>query len=259
MSNPLQWNDFDWQLLMPEPLSSLEQMALDRVLLNQVAKGLRPPTLRIWQWSNPTIVLGIFQSVKNETCADACLAHGIEVVRRASGGGAMFCEPGNTITYSIYAPESLVADMDFKESYAFFDKWVVDTLKRLGVPCFYRPVNDIATDRGKIAGAAQARHANAVLHHTSMAYRMDNDHMVKVLRMNKAVISERGTKSAKKLVDPVNNYTGLSLDDVVAEMIKTFGERCSLVQGELTADERRTMQALVEERFATDKWLYKVP
>jgi len=259
MPNGVLWHDFDWQLLMPEPLSPLEQMALDKVLLDQVAKGLRPPTLRIWQWTRPTIVLGIFQSVKNETDAVACQQHGIEVVRRVSGGGAMFCEPGNTITYSIYAPDSLVAGMDFRASYAFFDGWVVATLKRLGVPCFYRPVNDIATERGKIAGAAQARHANAVLHHTSMAYAMNNDHMAKVLRMHEAVISTRGTKSAKKYVDPVSNYTSLSLDQVMDEMLAVFARQCPVSRGELSDAERAAMQQLVVTRFATDKWQFKVP
>ena len=47
------------------------------------------------------------------------------MVRRISGGGAMFIEPGNTITYALYAPESLVAGMSFARSYAFLDDWVI--------------------------------------------------------------------------------------------------------------------------------------
>src|SRR3546814_7903520 len=89
-------------------------MALDEVMLDDVAAGRRPPTLRIWEWAGSAVVMGRFQSLRNEVDAQAARRHGIEVVRRISGGGAMFIEPGNTITYSITAPMTLVEDMTFR-------------------------------------------------------------------------------------------------------------------------------------------------
>ncbi len=84
------------------------------------------------------------------------------VVRRISGGGAMFIEPASTITYSLYAPESLVAGMSIAESYRYLDSWVIGTLTGdLGVSAWYRPLNDIASARGKIGGAAQKRLSRA--------------------------------------------------------------------------------------------------
>lgn len=81
-------------------------MALDEVLTTEVASGRRKPTLRVWEWASPAVVIGRHQSLRNEVDSDAARRHGIEVVRRISGGGAMFIEPGNTITYSICAPIS---------------------------------------------------------------------------------------------------------------------------------------------------------
>src|SRR5699024_7936879 len=148
-----------------------------------VGAGRRAPTLRIWDWTTPAVVIGIFQSVKNEVDGAAAHALGIDVVRRITGGGAMFMEAGACITYSIYAPQSLGAGMTFQESYAFMDDWVIRALGKLGINAWYRPLNDITSDAGKVGGAAQARRGGAVLHHVTMAYDMDANRMLQVLRI----------------------------------------------------------------------------
>src|SRR5690606_23737814 len=102
------WRDYDWQLLVGPPLPPVNQLALDEVLTDRVGAGLRPPTLRIWEWTQPAVVIGSFQSVRNEVDPVAAAKHGFDVVRRISGGGAMLMEPGGIITYSIYAPLALV-------------------------------------------------------------------------------------------------------------------------------------------------------
>ncbi len=102
-----QWTDHRWELVHAAPQSPALHMALDDVLVDEVSAGRRAPTLRIWEWAGPAVVMGRFQSLRNEVDLDAARRHGIDVVRRISGGGAMFIEPGNTITYSIFAPISV--------------------------------------------------------------------------------------------------------------------------------------------------------
>src|SRR5690625_5205174 len=122
------WNDYDWQLLHDGPPEPALHVALDQVLTEEVAAGRRAPILRFWEWASPCVVIGRFQSLANEVDPAGARRYGINVVRRISGGGAMFMEAGNCITYSIHAPESLVEGMSFQESYAFFDQWVIDAL-----------------------------------------------------------------------------------------------------------------------------------
>src|SRR3546814_17855983 len=95
------WSDHAWHLVHAEPQAPALHMALDEVMLDDVAAGRRPPTLRIWEWAGPAVVMGRFQALRNEVDAQAERRHGIEAVRRISGGGALFIEPGNTIHYSI--------------------------------------------------------------------------------------------------------------------------------------------------------------
>ena len=94
-----------WRLLPPVARPPLINMALDEVLTERVGRGERPPTLRVWGWSASCVVLGRFQSVRNEVNEAAARERGIGIVRRISGGGAMFIEPEGAITWSLYAPE----------------------------------------------------------------------------------------------------------------------------------------------------------
>ena len=253
------WKDYDWQLLRGAPQDPITHMALDAVLADEVAAGRRPPSIRIWEWTRSSVVIGRFQSLRNEVDAEGALRHNVEVVRRVSGGGAMFVEPGNTITYSIYAPGDLVKGMSFAESYAYLDQWVLDALGSLGLEAWYQPLNDIATADGKIGGAAQARRGGAVLHHVTMAYDIDADKMVEVLRIGKEKLSDKGTTSAKKRVDPLRRQTGMPRDEIIDRMLATFKSQHGLSIGAITPEEWALTEAQAAQKFSSQEWLTLVP
>jgi lipoate-protein ligase A len=254
------WRDYDWQLVHPGPLSPLMHLALDEVLAQEVGDGTRKPTLRIWEWDERAVVIGSFQSVKNEVDPENAEKYGFRVVRRISGGGAMFMDAGSVVTYSIYAPIDLVAGMTFADSYAFFDEWAVQALRSLGVDATYQPLNDIASPAGKIGGAAQKRLGNGgVLHHVTMAYDMDGERMTEVLRIGREKLSDKGTKSAAKRVDPLRSQTGVSRAEIIERMIETFRTEHGLTDGVITPEEYAAAEKLVAEKFGTDEWLYRVP
>ncbi|ARO15199.1 lipoate---protein ligase [Ketogulonicigenium robustum] len=254
------WLDFDWQIIDGAPESPAMHLALDDVLAREVAAGRRKPTLRFWQWDRPAIIIGNFQSLSNEVDLEAADALGIQTVRRVTGGGAMFVEPGSAITYSLYAPESLVSDLDFAGSYAFLDSWVLKALNALGVDAFYKPLNDITSAKGKIGGAAQKRYSGGVvLHHVTMSYDMDANKMLQVLRIGREKISDKGITSAAKRVDPVRSQTGLSRDAVIDSMKQTFRTLNGGSDGAITPEERAAAENLAETKFSDPAWLRHVP
>jgi lipoate-protein ligase A len=254
------WQDYDWQIIHSKAARPVLQMALDEVLANEVGEGRRQPTLRIWEWESPAVVIGSFQSLKNEVDPVNAEKFGFEVVRRISGGGAMFMDAGSVITYSIYAPASLVQGMSFADSYAFLDEWVITALKSLGIDAFYQPLNDITSSGGKIGGAAQKRLGNgAVLHHVTMSYDMDGEKMVQVLRIGREKMSDKGTKSAAKRVDPLRSQTGLTRAEIIERMKATFTGLYGSVAGDVTEDEYAKAEQLVVEKFSTPEWLNRVP
>jgi lipoate-protein ligase A len=254
------WRDHDWRLIHEGPQDPALHMAIDEVLTEEVAAGRRPPTLRVWEWAAPAVVIGSFQSLRNEVDPEGARRHGVTVVRRISGGGAMFIEPGNTITYSLYAPESLVAGMSFADSYAFLDDWVLGALAELGIKAWYQPLNDITSDQGKIAGAAQKRlTAGAVLHHVTMSYDIDADKMLEVLRIGREKLSDKGIASAKKRVDPLRRQTGLPRAQVIDRLIGSFRRRNGLVTDGLRPEELRKAEKRAAEKFGTPEWTARVP
>lgn len=253
------WNAYDWQLVHVAPQSPALHMALDEVLTDEVGAGRRPPTLRVWEWASPSIIIGRFQSLRNEVDAEAARRHGVEVVRRITGGGAMFVEPGNTITYSLSAPEALVRGMTFPEAYAFMDSWVLDALRGVGIEAWYQPLNDIVSAAGKIGGAAQARRSRAVLHHVTMSYDIDAGKMLEVLRIGREKISDKGIRSAARRVDPLRSQTGLAREAVIARMLETFRTNHGLADGGILPHELARAEALVREKFSTPEWTAAVP
>jgi lipoate-protein ligase A len=254
------WRDYEWQLIHSKAVAPVMQMALDEVLAIEVGEGRRSPTLRIWEWTEPAVVIGSFQSLKNEVDPVNAAKHGFTVVRRISGGGAMFMEAGSVITYSIYAPTDLVQGMTFADSYAFLDEWVLTALKSLGIDAYYQPLNDITSPKGKIGGAAQKRlGSGAVLHHVTMSYDMDGDKMVQVLRIGREKLSDKGITSAAKRVDPLRSQTGLSRDAIIDRMKETFTGLYGAVSGDITEAEYAKAAELVETKFGTEEWIGRVP
>ncbi|WP_281450103.1 lipoyl protein ligase domain-containing protein [Paenarthrobacter nitroguajacolicus] len=260
LSKATSWADHQWEVIPPSVLPTQVNVALDEVLTEEVGAGLRNPTLRFWDWEEPSVVIGSFQSVKNEVDPDGVQRHGITVVRRISGGGAMFMEAGNCITYSLYLPQTLVDGISFADSYAFLDAWVMAALEKIGITAYYVPLNDIATDQGKIGGAAQKRLANGgMLHHVTMSYDIDADKMVEVLRIGKEKLSDKGTRSAKKRVDPLRRQTGMARAAILEAMQEVFTERYGAVESRLTKAELEEARNRVDAKFGTGEWLNRVP
>ncbi|RNI24618.1 lipoyl protein ligase domain-containing protein [Flexivirga caeni] len=254
------WADHTFDVIPATVLPPVMHVALDEVIAHEVAIGTRPPTLRFWDWDSPLVVIGSFQSFRNEIDADGAAKYGIDVVRRVSGGGAMFMEPGNCITYSLVVPSSMVEGLSFERSYAFLDEWVMGALAEVGVSAHYVPLNDIASDKGKIAGAAQKRFADgAVLHHVTMSYDIDAGKMLEVLRIGREKMSDKGTTSANKRVDPMRSQTGLPREQILESFTQSFLARYPSRLASYTSDELEQARALVDEKFGTAEWTHRVP
>lgn len=253
------WHDHQFEVIPPLSLPAAEHVALDEVIVKAVAEGKRGPTLRFWDWPDSVVVIGAFQSLKNEIDAAGAARYGIKIVRRVTGGGAMFMEPGNCITYSLAVPASLVEGMSFEQSYAFLDSWVMGALADIGIKARYVPLNDIASEHGKIAGAAQKRFGNGVvLHHVTMAYDINADRMLEVLRIGREKLSDKGTKSANKRVDPMRSQTGMAREDIIASFISHFQQNYNARLSEYTQDELAAAADLVGSKFMSEAWLNKV-
>jgi lipoate---protein ligase len=248
-----------WTLLPNPRLAPRAQNAMDEVLLDEMAAGRRGPHIRFWNWNANAVIIGRFQSVKNEVYEDAAREENVTISRRMTGGGAMLIEPQNAITYTIAAPEDLVKGMDFAESYQFFDSWVLDSLRELGVDAWYVPLNDITSSNGKIGGAAQARKKGIALHHTTCAYAMTPGVLTRILRIGKEKLSDKGVTSADKRVAPLRDQTDLDRDVIINHMIGYFRQEYGLAEDTFRPEEISRLSELVATKYNTDEWIYALP
>lgn len=248
-----------WRVINEGEHSEAMHHALDEVLLNRLDEGEMQPTLRFWYRPHTTIPMGRFQSYHDEVEHGYIEENNIEVVRRITGGGAMFSEPGNVITYSIYIPEGQV-NSDIEKSYAELDNFAVKGLRELGADVEYVPLNDIEHEEGKIGGAAQIRKQNAVLHHTMISYDMNTKRMLKALRIGKEKVSDKAIKSAEKRVSRISDHIDHSRDEVVQKLIESFtGENVAeWEKGSLTAEELSKAKKLAEDKFSSEEWNKKL-
>ena len=251
--------DYDWTVIHSPVLPTPVNVALDQYLLEEVAAGRKGPILRFWEWEDKAVVFGSYQSFQNELDPEGIKKHDIVPVRRISGGGAMFMEGGNCVTYSMYLPDDVVAGLSYVDSYQYLDTWVLAGLQALGVNAWYVPINDITSDGGKIGGAAQKRIPGALLHHTTMSYDINADKMLEVLRVGKVKLSSKGVQSAAKRVDPLRRQTGVSRQEVIETLMNTFIARYPAERGDLTDADIATAEKLVDEKFSTEEWTYRVP
>ncbi|HEY8862657.1 MAG TPA: biotin/lipoate A/B protein ligase family protein [Candidatus Dormibacteraeota bacterium] len=249
----------EWELIPSSPHPAHMHMALDEVLLEQVIAGARRPTMRIWEWIEPALVIGSHQSVLNEVDAVAARQLGFVVTRRMSGGGTMLCEAGRTITYSLYLPDSLVAGISFRKSYALLDGWAVRAFVELGIPAGYREINDIISPRGKIAGAAQARRRGFLLHHTTIAHSMEVELLPRLIRIGRPSLATTGVRSANKPVSPLSWFTSLSCAEVAAHLGRHFSDEFHVQQSEVSGAELEAAHRLVTTKYATPAWVDRLP
>ena len=248
------WKELDWRIISETPQSADMNVAFDEVLMDRVAEGQRPPTLRFWGWSEPAVIIGRCQSVSNEVDLAAANELGFRVVRRMSGGGAMFIQPHGAITYSLILPESAVRGLTIRQSYEVCDAWVIRGLRALGIDAHHVPVNDIACAAGKIGGAAQSRRRGVVLHHTTLAYDLDQIEMAKVLRIGREKVTEKAVSSAAKRVAPLRLQTTLTRDAIVEHLIKEFRARNGGSYDSFSSADLRDTETLAQIKYGSAAW-----
>ena len=246
-----------WRIINEGEYSEAMHHALDKVMVEEMNEGDIRPTLRFWHRPHTSIPIGRFQSYHDEVEHEFVEENDIEVVRRITGGGAMFSEPGKVITYSIYIPKGEVGK-NIEESYRELDEFAVNTLNNLGVKADYRPLNDIEHSEGKLGGSAQIRKQNAVLHHTMISYNLDTRRMLKALRIGKEKVSDKAIKSAEKRVSRISDHIGDSREDVIDALIDSFVEGKDWEKGSLTEYEIRKAEKLANDKFNSEEWNKKL-
>ncbi len=244
-----------WRLVELREDNGAMQMAIDEAVLTARSKNLVPNTLRFFTWKPLAVTIGVFQSLNQEVDVEKTKKLGIDVIRRYTGGGAVFHD--KELTYSITLSENDVPT-DIIESYKKNCAGIVNGLKSMGVSAEFKPINDIIVNGRKISGSAQTRKEGVVLQHGTILLDVDVKKMFSVLKVPDEKIKDKLIKNVEEGVTSLNKELGkdISLKEVEKSMIAGFEQifNVKFVEGELTPYEIKTAERLYKEKYSTNGW-----
>ncbi len=221
-------------------------MGIDEALMSS-----EEPVLRLYAWKPAAVSAGYFQKVEEEIDEEACTRFGVDVVRRQTGGGAVFHE--NELTYCFITREH---PQNILESYKWVCGALIEGLGTLGVSAEFAPLNDIVVGGKKISGNAQTRRKGVMLQHGTILLGVDVEKMFSLLK----VPSE---KMKGKLINDVKarvSGLGVSFEEASAAVKKGFERKmgAELVPSEVTKEETETAIKLSKEKYKSGEWLHRI-
>ena len=241
--------------------SATYNMAMDEAMLLLRGLGVIPDTLRLYVFKPSAVTIGYFQSVSKSVNLDYIRSNNIALVRRPTGGGAVYHDFNGEITYAIVMSASSVPT-DLVDSFRFLTGGVVEAARILGAPAEFKPLNDVVISGKKFSGQAQLRRLGAVLQHGTFMYRTNLDVLAKSLLAPTIKLKDKKISSIRERVTTISEYLGreLSREEVLEALIKGFSKSLNVEFFEDSPKEvELTLAKSLEWKYMSREWNYLRP
>jgi len=226
-------------------------LALEELLCREHPEEL----LMLWR-NAPSVIIGRNQNTLAEINRDYTNAHHIHVVRRMTGGGAVYHDLGN-LNYSLIIHERTPSP----DSFARFARPVVSALQKLGIPAEFTGRNDIAVNGKKISGSAQTCFGSRTLFHGTMLFDTDFEAMCQALTPGDLKIESKGIKSVRsRVMDLRELLPALSMEQFIETLSSQLSAelQCGKME-ELPQEWLAKAQNLADEKYRTEAWNFNSP
>ncbi len=210
------------------------------------------PCLCFWR-NERSVIVGKNQNTLAEVDYDYVTAHHIPVVRRHTGGGAVFHDLGN-VNYTVIERGS----REHFNDYAVFTRPVIDALRALGVPAELSGRNDILADGKKVSGNAQCADEHGVLHHGTLLFSADLSELGAALKSNPLKIQSKGIASVRSRVGNIADYLDrpLSAEEFMRVLYRAMLALPDAVASAPTAEELAIAAEWERTRYGTWDWTF---
>jgi lipoate-protein ligase A len=237
-------------------------MVIDEAILNARVTGQVPNTLRFYRWKPSAVSIGKNQNPENEVYLDTCKKLGVDVVRRISGGGAVYHDFEGEITYSVVAKTSDLGTADITTVYYKIYDAITDGLRLLGVPADFsggdaKNCPNLTVGGKKISGSSQALTHGVVLQHGTILRRLDLPKMFQLLKL-RDVSCSIAADIGKRKITSIQNELGhrINPDTISNALIQGFKAilKIQLESGELSETEKETADKICKEKYGSIEW-----
>lgn len=247
------------RLLDTGSLSAAENMALDMIILEEVAAGNSPMTFRFLQFKPDAALVGYNQDVELEIRRDFCRAYGIDINRRITGGGGiLFQESG--LGWELFGQTGFDPFKGSFESILLrICSIAADGISKLGVDARFRPRNDIEIDGRKISGTGGVAISGAMMFQGTILIENEVDQFLRALRVPVEKLKKREIESLMDRICFLNDLispppTLLELKKAITGSFKT-GLGMDFIEAGLTSGESERLAAELEY-YQSDEWVY---
>ena len=224
-------------------------MAFDEYCLESLP--IDEPVFFLWQ-NRPAVIVGFNQEVNTEVNLDYLKENGIDLVRRVTGGGAVYHDLEN-LNYTIVGRSE-----DLERDYPEYAALMMKALQALGVPATLSGRNDILVDGKKVSGFAKRVCKNRLMVHGTLMYNVDVDVLTHVLNPSTTKLQSKGIASVRSRVTNLCNYLP-ELSDIQAfknRLEEILSNNYSDAEYKLSETDLAHIQQLTDEKFATWEWNY---
>lgn len=212
-------------------------------------KNLRqhPRIMLLWQNEN-SVIIGRYQNAQSEINQTAVKRENVTVVRRSTGGGAVYHDLGN-LNYSFITPAEKLSFVKLE----IIAAPLLSALHKLGIEAEVQGRNDIVINGLKISGTAQCLHKDRLLHHGTLLYDTDLSMLQKVLSVDTTKLSSKGVKSVLSRVTNIKEITKSNKTtlDFWQDLLGALPDREKIT---LTDEQLSEITKLADEKYASQEW-----
>ncbi|HDE4454655.1 TPA: lipoate--protein ligase [Staphylococcus aureus] len=203
--------------------------------------------------NRPSIIVGKNQNTIEEVNQTYIDAHNIDVVRRISGGGAVYHDTGN-LNFSFITDDDGNSFHNFQK----FTEPIVQALQSLGVNAELTGRNDIQVGQAKISGNAMVKVKNRMFSHGTLMLKSDLDEVQNALKVNPAKIKSKGIKSVRKRVANIQEFLNdpLEIEEFKKIILKTIFGETEVEEYKLTDEDWENIEKLSNDKYRTWEWNY---
>lgn len=239
-----------WRLINTDLADPYYVTAADEAITIHREKKQVPNTLHFYRRNQPTISLGRSRKIQTDVNTNYCANHNITILRRTTGGGTIYTDPGCLI-FSLIFDKKNAPFTSLQDTFKHICSSLITALYALQIPTQYKPPNDVLLNGKKISGAGLIKKNNTILIHgtllistnlTSMSHSLNH-------RSTKTPVTTltQQIQTPPSMVDIQTNFT-----NQISQLFKTY-----ISPSTLTKEEKALISKLIQTRYQHQNWTYK--